>query len=755
MDVDENQVPSALLNELQQGVSQHCPAIDSELLDDFFTQLDPHYFQTFNLEDIAAHVTLLAHVDPEHPVQIRIRPLDSAQMEIVIVAYDLFGEFSLITGLMAAYGLNICEGQVFSYQCGPGQTAPWAQTNGGMIVDVFIVGCSDASPFDASAQHHFTADLSELIQRLRQGEVQQARDQLNHRLIDGFRATEPALASRVVDVDIDIDNECSPDWTVMYLTADDTPGFLYTLSNALAMRHMYIHGVQIQSHEGQVQDRLEIGWRRGGKIVSPQGLLELRLIVTLIKQFTYFLTSAPDSAKALRHFDLLLDRLTADGSLRDTFPWLWEAESLKALATMLGSSDFLWEDYLRQQYAVLLPVIKETAETDYRVVKTELTWQLQQALAQAGTSEEKKLALNAFKDREMFRIDMRHLLRPELPFGLFSEELTDLAEVVLAGALDLAQLHLAPRYDQPLLPDLTPCAFILCGLGKFGGGELGYASDIEMLCVYRGQGKTSGPECIAVSEYAEKLMRYVRDVIVARSAGIFELDLRLRPFGSKGPLATSLDAFRQYFHAGGQAAQFERQAYIKMRWIAGDTLLGAEVEALRDAFVYSCAPFDVEAAVNLRQQQVDTLVKYDAIDAKYGRGGLIDIEYTAQYLQLMHGALHPELHTPNTLAALQALQERGHLTGQEWEVLHAGYVFLRHLIDALRIVRGHARDLVLPAEDSEEGTFLARRMGYWEGKTGASQLFQDITHHMTKTARIYHDRFRLASLGKIELVSKC
>ncbi|ETX04163.1 MAG: hypothetical protein ETSY2_30370, partial [Candidatus Entotheonella gemina] len=640
MDVDEthHQLSPAQLNELQHGVSQYCPAIDSQLLDDFFAQLDRPYFEAFELADIALHVTLLADVNPEQPVQVHIRPLDAARAEIIIVAYDLFGEFSLITGLMAAYQLNIREGQVFSYQCGPGQTTPWGHTDGGMIVDVFTVGGSETYPFDATAQAQFIADLSELIQRLRKGEVQRARDQLNDRLIDSFRAAQPTLTSGLASVEIDIDNESSPDWTVVHLTADDSPGFLYTLSNALAMRHMYIHGVRIQSHADQVQDRLEIGWRRGGKIVSPQGLLELRLIVTLIKQFTYFLTSAPDPAKALRHFDMLLDRLTADGSLRDTFPWLWEAESLKALATVLGSSDFLWEDYLRQQYAMLLPVIKETTEANYRVDKAELTWQLQQALKGAESSEDKKAALNAFKDREMFRIDMRHLLRPELPFGLFSEELTDLAEVVLAGALDLAQTHLARRYGEPLLADGTPCGFVFGGLGKFGGGELGYASDIEMLCVYRGPGKTSGPEPISVSEYAEKLMRYTRDVIVARSAGIFELDLRLRPFGSKGPLATSLDAFQQYFRAEGQAAQFERQAYIKLRWVAGDAALGAEIEAIRDTFVYSAAPFDVAAAVKLRQQQIDTLVKHDTTDAKYGRGGLIDIEYTVQYLQLMHGA---------------------------------------------------------------------------------------------------------------------
>lgn len=270
MDVDDthhaNELSPVLLTELQQGVSQHCPAIDPQFLDDFFAQLDPPYFESFALADIALHVTLLAEVNPEHPVQVRIRPLDEGRAEIIIVAYDLFGEFSLITGLMAAYQLNIREGQVFSYQSGPGQTTPWGHTDGGMIVDVFTVGSSEASPFDDEAQAQFVSDLSDLIQRLRKGEVQPARDQLNHRLINAFRVTQPALTAGLASIDIDIDNESSPDWTIVHLTADDSPGFLYTLSNALAMRHMYIHGVHIQSHANKVQDRLEIGWRRGGKI---------------------------------------------------------------------------------------------------------------------------------------------------------------------------------------------------------------------------------------------------------------------------------------------------------------------------------------------------------------------------------------------------------------------------------------------------------------------------------------------------------
>jgi glutamate-ammonia-ligase adenylyltransferase len=132
------------------------------------------------------------------------------------------------------------------------------------------------------------------------------------------------------------------------------------------------------------------------------------------------------------------------------------------------------------------------------------------------------------------------------------------------------------------------------------------------------------------------------------------------------------------------------------------------------------------------------------LDAKYSRGGLVDIEYTAQYLQILHGAEQPLLRTPNTLCALEALHQTGYFQQMEYETLTAAYVFLRHLIDALRIVRGHARDLVLPSPNTEESTFLARRMGYWDGPEPTAQLFAEITHHMQATAQIYHDRFMLA-----------
>jgi len=706
-----------------------------------FAQLDADYFALFPASEIAAHVLLLAAVDEQHPVQVRVVPRSATCADMLLAAYDLFGEFSIITGLMAAYGLNIREGQVFSYQCGPGHTTPWGATPGGLIVDVFTIEYAAERPFDGTVQAAFTAQLTTLLHMLRQGKQQEARASLNYQIIDTLRTAPPTFSTHLFPVEIAIDNATSTDWTVVHIHADDTPAFLYSLSNALAMRDIYIHRVSIKSASGKVHDQLFVGWRRGGKITSAAGQRELRLMVMLIKQFTHFLTVAPDPVMALQHFDRLVDCLAGDAARGADLQWLWEENTLKALATVLGSSRFLWEDFLRLHYDTLLPMLKDLRAADQHLSQDELSIRLQQALQGAPALAERKHALNTFKDRELFRIDMRHLLHPALPFGVFSDELADLAEVVLAAALALAHEALHVCYGTPLLTDGRPCAFALFGLGKLGGRELGYASDLEILCVYSGQGQTSGPHQVAVSQYAEMLVQQLLDLIVARRSGTFEIDLRLRPFGSKGPLATSLDAFREYYRAGGPAAAFERQALIKLRWVAGDATVGQTIAAQREAFVYSAEPFSVDEAVRLRQRQIDELVAPGTIDAKYSRGGLVDIEYTVQYLQLLHGALLPALHTPSTLAAMQAMSHASLLSPPVYQALWDAYVFLRRLIDALRLARGHAHDLVLPAAHTEEFRFLARRMGYWEGQDALPHLARDIASHMQQAACVYEARF--------------
>jgi glutamate-ammonia-ligase adenylyltransferase len=171
--------------------------------------------------------------------------------------------------------------------------------------------------------------------------------------------------------------------------------------------------------------------------------------------------------------------------------------------------------------------------------------------------------------------------------------------------------------------------------------------------------------------------------------------------------------------------------------------LGRRVEAQRDAFTYSGAPWDWKDALHLRKRQIKELVKRGQTNVKYSPGGIVDIEYAVQYLQLLNGKKHPDVRVPNTLIALDRLRQL-HIIGEpEYEVLNKAYLFLRNLIDALRIVRGDASDLLLPEESSEEFKSLARRLGYRDQDRGksAARLAADTQASMKKVNEYFLRRF--------------
>jgi glutamate-ammonia-ligase adenylyltransferase len=214
--------------------------------------------------------------------------------------------------------------------------------------------------------------------------------------------------------------------------------------------------------------------------------------------------------------------------------------------------------------------------------------------------------------------------------------------------------------------------------------------------------------------------------LTARQEGIFHIDLRLRPFGRGGSLASSFDAFENYFSSRGAAEQFERMALVKLRPIAGDAKLAEKTVHVRNAFVYSGQPLDYENILHLRSRQATELVPANAISAKHSRGGLVDVEYFVQAKQIDAGVCDPGVRVTNTLEAIDRLENAGHLDKGRKDKLSATYGFLRRLIDALRAVRGNARDLTLPAVESREFAYLARRLGY----ESAPRFQRDIEQRM-------------------------
>jgi len=541
-------------------------------------------------------------------------------------------------------------------------------------------------------------------------------------------------------VGIEIDNSTSNRYTLLHIEAPDTVGFLYELTNALALNRVHIARVTVASVGNRVHDTLFVTDADGRKITAPHKQRELRAATVLIKHFTHLLPHSPNPESALLHFREFMGQLFTNADWPDELASLERPEVLNALARLLGVSDFLWYDFLRMQHTNLFPVVRDvdalTTSKSRGQLQAELEAELQEVHDGPQMPSEDaawRATLNSFKDREMFRIDMRHILGHTAEFGEFSQELTDLAEVVVNAAFHLCHEDLRTQFGTPCLDDGHISQMSVCALGKFGGGELGFASDIELMFIYAGNGLTTGPSVITTAEFFEKLVQMFVSVIRARREGIFEVDLQLRPYGKTSSLAVSLDAFRRYFVPDGPAWAYERQALIKLRHVAGEPKLGEQIMALRDQFVYNGEPFDVTAMRAMRERQIRHLVVGGTFNAKYSLGGLVDLEYLVQGLQINLGHREVALRLANTREALAALAEAGILSPDDYRQLRKAHTFLRWLIDALRMVRGNAKDLTVPPADSEEFAFLARRLRY--GSDTAS-LRGDLANYTTSVQEL-------------------
>ena len=700
-------------------------------------KMDRDYLSCCEVSEVATHIELSQVLSQKNPLQVCVSTEGSGHFRIGVIAYDYFYAFSIICGLISAFALNIEGGSVQTLSI-----AGWRKK----ILDLFHVRVLGESCFDAEKQADFKRVLAHLMALLEKGDFKAARANVNKRLVAHIAKTggnvlqgDLSFQGLLFPIEIHFENSRSPQWTILDIYGKDTPAFLYAFSNALAMRNIYIHKIKI-THEGaQIHDRLYISKRHGKKIEKTADQQALQVAAVLIKQFIHFLPLAPDPMMAMTHFDQFLDKILETGQSRSLIGFLQQKETLHLLARFFGTSNFLWEELLRVRFDTLFPILERYKSQVLLTGQPQMRRALQRRLRAVRVFEEKRRVLNNYKDEEMFRIDLRHLHEARGNLNAFSEALSDLAEVIVSETYRICDTHLKERYGTPRLKNGKTIPFAIFGLGKLGGRELGYASDIELLFVYAEQGRTEGPEVIDARFYFEKLCQEMTRFIDARQAGIFEVDTRLRPYGVSGPLATSFQQFKRYYSAQGQAAPFERQALIKLRRISGSRALGHFCELARDDFVYSGAPWDMAVALDLRQQQMAELVPKARVNIKYSQGGIVDIEYLVQYLQLGHGKRIPALHTENTFKALRLLVKHQVLSDATGKSLQKSYLFLRTLIDAMRMVRGNARDLLLPDPDTEEFTFLARRMAYAkkDWRAGSRRLSEEISIRMAEAHQQY------------------
>jgi [glutamine synthetase] adenylyltransferase / [glutamine synthetase]-adenylyl-L-tyrosine phosphorylase len=709
-------------------------------------RLDSEYATIFSPEDIQKHALMAQALDSENLVRLVAHPLDEERWQVTIVAYDYLGELSLICGLFFVYGLDIQAGEIFTYEALDQTTRdssrrlsdPVPPSAAQKIVDVFTVKPVGPVP-EAETWLRYTDELAALLTLMQAGKRREARSELAKRVGAAFQKVLPT-AEPLYPIQIRIDNRVSTRYTELRLDAPDTTGFLYEFTNALSLTRTYIARMVVETHGSRVNDLLFVTDKDGRKITSYQKQRELRTAAVLIKHFTHLLPRCPNPASALLHFREFIEKLFERPNWPDELASIERPEVLGNLAHLLGVSDFLWDDFMRMQYANLFPVVSDLTALDTAKSRQQLQAELEEAFKPVHDGPQRpredapwRKVLNDFKDREMFRLDMRHLLGHTREFWDFSAELTDLTEVIVNNAYYLCAEDLRSLHGQPRRADGQISQMTVLALGKCGGRELGFASDIELMFLYDEDGQTDGPQVIASSEFHERVVRDFLAAIQARQEGIFQVDLQLRPYGKAGSMAVSLDSFRRYYAPDGPAWAYERQALVKMRPIAGYPVLGEQACRLRDEFVYTGQPFDATAMRAMRERQVRHLVSAGTFNAKYSPGGLVDIEYLIQGVQITYGAANPSLRQPNIRLCMDAMHQAGILNDDDYTRLHKAHTFLRWLIDSMRVVRGNAKDVNVPAYGSEEFAFLARRLRYAEE---TDRLRDDLVRYQTDVQEI-------------------
>jgi glutamate-ammonia-ligase adenylyltransferase len=381
--------------------------------------------------------------------------------------------------------------------------------------------------------------------------------------------------------------------------------------------------------------------------------------------------------------------------------------TLRMLIELFGGSQFLANALIRHPESLDTLVRADLV----RVHRTadDLSAELTGLLASASDLEEALDVLRRFRNQEFLRIGINNM-QALLDAGAVSGELTTLAEVCLRSACDVAARAVCERYGYTCLPGQVA----IVGMGKLGGSELNYNSDLDLIFVYDAADASAAPlsahECF--TKFAQRLITVLQ--VTTQEGLVYRIDTRLRPSGRSGPLVSSLEGFRRYHESS--AAVWERQALIKARAVAGAATLAQRVDAIISAFVYR-APLtaaEVHEIRRLRQRMERELGREsrERINIKTGRGGLVDVEFLTQVLQLRYGMSHPGVRVRNTLGALAGLADIGVLPVEEYTLLADGYRFLRRVENALRLAYDR------PVEDLDRARMdlsaVAKRMG-WTG----------------------------------------
>ena len=467
-----------------------------------------------------------------------------------------------------------------------------------------------------------------------------------------------------------------------------------------------------------------------------------KLAPTLLK----CIADAPDPDMALRYFEAFAAKVGARSSYYTMF--MERQGALEAITSVCGSSLYLADLLITSPE--LFDLLTVTSFTEFPKTLIQKQEEVKQILNNSGEAHILS-SLRQYKNDEIWRIALRNILgKADLPTT--TEELSDLAEAILQQMYQQVDAQLSIEHGTPLNEDGTPVTFAIIAMGKFGGRDLNFSSDLDIMYVYTADGKTTNG--MPNAEYFSILgLELVNQLGGNHGMSIYELDLRLRPYGTGGAIAMPLKAYQNYYD--NSAEIWERQALTRARVIAGDLEgLGYTYMEMAHSFCYShpLSPEEIAEIVHTRQRKESQAtrksksrrkrsgkVQKSTANVKSGYGGLVDIEFAVQTLQLIHGTEYKSIRVANTLSAIDRLHEIDVLTESQRVGLSEAYRYLRRVENALRIVHDRALD-ALPTNRTELSQ-LSRRLGYEETEeTSIVEAFmQDYGKWTEKTRALFNE----------------
>ncbi|MBE9536772.1 MAG: bifunctional [glutamate--ammonia ligase]-adenylyl-L-tyrosine phosphorylase/[glutamate--ammonia-ligase] adenylyltransferase [Proteobacteria bacterium] len=465
-----------------------------------------------------------------------------------------------------------------------------------------------------------------------------------------------------------------------------------------------------------------------------------KLLLRRIAPFIFKeITTSPEPDMALGTLEKFISAVGARSSL---YSLLAENHHIiRLLVGLFGTSSFLSKILLG--HPEILDALVAANVSSALKTKEEMSEELAGLMAACKDYEEELDTLRRFRNLEILRIGINDIYG-ELKIEDVSLQIALLAEVSLEYAYRKALDHVSQRYGRPISGSDKKCkeaTFSIIGMGKLGGREMSYSSDLDIIFVYSNNGETSGEykdkkglKVTSNHEFFAKVGQTLISIlsVPTREGHAFKVDTRLRPSGSSGALVTSLDNFRKYHEKSAQT--WEKLALTRASVSAGDEMLGKKVLATIEESLYQNALTDEEAVdisrIRKRMELELAKEKEGIYNVKTGRGGIVDIEFIAQSLMLKHGKDISKIRTQNTGEALLRFRAAELLSEDEFKSLFDAYNFLRYLETRLRIVNDQSVSVL--DTTSTDFQVLARRVG-----SDTTGLIQDYRRHTEKVRTIY------------------